>query len=232
MADREVLMSGKTPFRLDVPYTLIESGGKGEKPLIVYLHGFGQNVKIFRRKMDALLDLRAYHLFVQGPYPLYDESRKRKVRDWGRSWYLYDGDPQQFVRSLELSSEFIQEVIDKMIELVEVNRLAVVGYSMGGYQAGYFALSRWKHVNDLVVVGGRIKTEVFRERQGSYDHLNVLALHGSADESVKADPQRESAAELEEWGAKVDFREIDRGHELDAAYVEEIRKWLSDSGYD
>ncbi|MDZ7773698.1 MAG: hypothetical protein U5K31_13310 [Balneolaceae bacterium] len=231
MGGRDVLVSGKTPFRIEVPYTLIESGQKGEKPMIVYLHGFGQNVRIFRRKVDALLNLRAYHLFIQGPYPIYDESRKRKVRDWGRSWYLYDGEQQQFVRSLELTSEFIQEVIDKLIRLVDVNRLALVGYSMGGYQAGYFALSRWKHVNDLAVVGGRIKTEVFRERSGSYGHLNVLALHGSADVSVEAGPQRESAAELEEWGAKVDFRELDRGHELDDAYVEELRGWLRDSGY-
>lgn len=231
MAGRDVLLSGKTPFRLDVPYTLIESGEKGKKPMIVYLHGFGQNNRIIRRKMDALLDLRAYHLFIQGPYPIYDKSRKRKVRDWGRSWYLYDGEQSQFVRSLELTSEFIQEVIDKLIKLVEVSRLALVGYSMGGYQAGYFALSRWKHVNDLAVIGGRIKTEVFRGRQGSYDHLNVLALHGSADESVKAEPQRESAAEMEEWGAKVDYREIDRGHKLDAAYVQVVLKWLRDSGY-
>lgn len=231
MSGRDVLLSGKTPFRLDVPYTLIESGEKGEKPMIVYLHGFGQNNRIFRRKVDALLDLRAYHLFIQGPYPIYDESRKRKVRDWGRSWYLYDGEQRQFVRSLELSSEFIQEVVDKLFKLVEVNRLALVGYSMGGYQAGYFALSRWKHVNDLAVIGGRIKTEVFRERPGSYDHLNVLALHGSADESVKAEPQRASAAELREWGARVDFREVDRGHELDDAYIDEVMRWLRDSGY-
>lgn len=228
---KEVLMTGKTPFKIEVPYTLIESGEKGKKPLIVYLHGYRQNVKQFRAKMKPLLARKAYHLFIQGPYPIYEERDKRPVSEWGRAWYLYDGGQEQFVKSLELTSEFIQEIVDKILQLIEVNRLALVGYSMGGYQAGYFALSRWKHVNELVVIGGRIKTEVFRNRQGSYDHMNVLALHGSGDESVKSEPQRDSAGELAEWGAAVTFREIPGEHRLDAAYVEEIEKWLDSLGY-
>lgn len=228
---REVLMTGRTPFKIEVPYTLIESGEKGEKPLIVYLHGFRQNVKRFRAKMKPLLARNAYHLLIQGPYPLYEENDGRPVSEWGRAWYLYDGEQEQFVRSLELTSEFIQEIIDNILPLIEANRLAIVGYSMGGYQAGYFALSRWKHVNELVVIGGRIKTEVFRDRQGSYDHMNVLALHGAGDESVKSGPQRESAEELAEWGAAVTFREIPGGHRLDADYIGEIEEWLDSLGY-
>lgn len=231
MESKEVLITGKTPFRIEVPYLLIEEGEKGEKPLIVYLHGYGQHIDLFRKKMELLLGLEAYHLFIQGPYPIYEEKNRRPVEEWGRAWYLYDGNQDQFVKSLELSSEFIQEVADKILSLIDVSRLAVVGYSMGGYQAGYFALSRWKHVNDLVVVGGRIKTEVFRQRRGSYGHMNVLALHGKHDESVKSDPQRESADELAGWGASVDFRETEGNHKLDAGYTKEIKKWLVSLGY-
>ncbi|MDX1586573.1 MAG: alpha/beta hydrolase [Balneolaceae bacterium] len=231
--NQEVLATGKTSFKIEVPHKLIETGDKSgeKKPLIVYLHGYNQNIEYFEKKVEDLLNLKAYHLFIQGPYPIYDESREKKVPQWGRAWYLYDGRQEQFVRSLELSSEFIQEVIDSLLKHINVSRIAVIGYSMGGYQAGYFALSRWKHVNELAVVGGRIKTEVFENRKGEYGHMNVLALHGAQDESVESEPQKESAGQLQKWGAKVMFRELDEGHKLSNAYLREIKGWLLEQGY-
>lgn len=228
----EVLSTGKSSFKIEVPYKLIETGEKGKKPLIVYLHGYNQNIKYFRRKVSELTKLKAYHLFIQAPYPIYDRAHKRKVTEWGRAWYLYDGDQQQFIKSLELASEFVQEVVDNILNHIEVSRLAMIGYSMGGYLAGYFALSRWKHVNDLVVIGGRIKTEVFEHKEGNYDHMHVLALHGLEDESVKSEPQRKSAEQLKEMGAKVTFRELEASHNLNGEYISETKEWMKSLGYE
>lgn len=229
--NEEVLISGKTSFKIEVPYKLIEVGESGEKPLIVYLHGFNQNIAQFRELVDDLLSVEAYHLFIQAPYPIYDRRRKKRVRDWGRAWYLYDGNQQQFMASLEQASEFVQELVDNILEQISPTRLAVFGYSMGGYLAGYFALSRWKHVNDLVVIGGRIKTEVFKDRKGKYDHMNVLALHGAADESVESKPQKESCKQLSGWGARVTFREVEGAHTLDNNFIKEAKQWFSTLGY-
>ncbi len=186
---QEVLISGKTSFKIEVPYKLYETGGKKKKPLIVYLHGYKQNIDGFENLVKELLEIEAYHLFIQAPYPIYDETRKRKVEEWGRSWYLYDGEQQQFVKSMELSSEFIQEIIDGLLPNIDVNRICLFGYSMGGYLAGYFMLSRWKHVNEAIIIGARIKTEVFEGRLEEAKHIRVLALHGNKDENVLPMPQ-------------------------------------------
>lgn len=228
---QEVLISGKTSFKIEVPYKLIEVGEETTKPLIVYLHGFNQNIDQFQELVGDITELEAYHLFIQGPYPIFDQKRTKKVEDWGRSWYLYDGEQDQFVKSLELASEFIQEVIDSILSHISVSRLALFGYSMGGYLAGYFALSRWKHVNELIVVGGRIKTEVFENRKGNYDHLNVLALHGTKDESVKSDPQRQSCEQLSGWGAQVTFKELEDSHALSSLFLNEAKSWFISLGY-
>ncbi|PWN07475.1 alpha/beta hydrolase [Rhodohalobacter mucosus] len=234
MADPEldVLVSGKTSFKIEVPYQLIESGPKAEsKPLIVYLHGFGENAETFRNECEELLGIPAYHLFIQAPYPLYDRSRKKEVSEWGRAWYLYDGNQSQFTRSLELASEFIQEVIDNLLKVISVSRICVFGYSMGGYLAGYFALTRWKHVNELIVVGARIKSEVLNDKWEHVKHLNVLALHGSEDDKVKPDPQQAEIDKMKENGVRAEFILVGESHSFSQGYVTEAADWLKKRGY-
>lgn len=229
---RDVLISGKTSFKIEVPYKLIETGEKNKsKPLIVYLHGYDQNIEYLEKKTEALLNIEAYHLFIQGPYPIYDTSRKVNVSKWGRAWYLYDGNQGQFIKSMEISSEFIQEIIDGLLEIIDVSRLCVFGYSMGGYLAGYFAFSRWKHVNDLIVIGGRIKTEAFEGKREVAKHINILALHGKDDESVYPGPQKECIELLKKEGFNANFKLVDAGHPLTEHSIAEAERWLKKRGY-
>lgn len=228
---RDVLISGKTSFKIEVPYKLIETGEKGPKPLIVYLHGYNQNIEYLEKKAEKMLDVKAYHLFIQGPYPIYDTSRDVNVSKWGRAWYLYDGNQRQFIKSMEVSSEFIQEIIDGLAEVIEISRLCIFGYSMGAYLGGYFAFSRWKHVNDLIAIGGRIKTESFEGKRAQAKHLNILALHGKNDTSVFPDPQKEGIELLKKEGFNASFKLLDAGHEFAPIFIDETIEWLLSTGY-
>jgi predicted esterase len=238
MADsiqRDVLVSGKTSFKVEVPYMLIETGEPAPetgKPLIVYLHGYGENLDRFKDRCERMLDLKAYHLFIQGPYPIFDRSGKKNVSEWGRAWYLYDGNRGQFIKSLELASEFIQEIIDKLLPLINVNRLSVFGYSMGGYLAGYFALTRWKHVNELIVAGARIKTEVLHDGWDQISHMNILALHGQKDKQVKPEPQKAEIEKLQENGIHAEFKLLNESHSLSEPFIAEAVKWLKERTYE
>ncbi|MEX0844039.1 MAG: hypothetical protein WD022_02115 [Balneolaceae bacterium] len=228
---RDVLISGKTSFKIEVPYKLIETGEKGNKPLIVYLHGYNQNIEFFEKKVEQMLNLNAYHLFVQGPYPIYDTSGKEKVSKWGRAWYLYDGNQGQFIKSMEVASEFIQDIIDNLFDVIDISRLCVFGYSMGGYLGGYFSLSRWKHVNELIVIGGRIKTETFEGKLNQAKHIKILALHGKKDTNVYPEPQQKCIELLQNEGYDAEFSLLDAGHSLNKAYIKEAKTWLIKKGY-
>ncbi|GEM_PF-239476 len=228
----DVLASGKESFKIEVPYKLIETGKKGvHKPLMVYLHGYNQNIKQFEEKITDFFQLEAYHLLIQGPYPIYDTGGNRKVSEWGRAWYLYDGNRGQFIKSLEVSAEFIQQVLDRHLQLIKVSRICIFGYSMGGYLAGYFALTRWKHIHDLIVAGSRIKTEVLNDEWANISHMNVLALHGERDESVKAEPQKDEIEKLQKHGVSATFKSIDEKHKLTEAFITEAKQWLTTLGY-
>lgn len=227
----EVLLSGKASFKIEVPYKLIETGDKTAKPLIVYLHGFKQNIAMFEKLTAELQTLEAYHLFIQAPYPIQDEKRTRKVEDWGRSWYLFDGEQSQFIKSMEISSEFIQEIIDTLLPNLDVNRICLFGYSMGGYLGGYFALSRWKHINEAVIVAARIKTEVFEDNLENAKHINFLAIHGKNDKSVLPEPQVNEIQKLKDFGIKAEITLLEEEHKLTPTFIDSTKTWLAGKGY-
>lgn len=212
------------PFEIDVSYKLLETGDPGEKPLIIYLHGYKQNLNSFKKKATPLLKLDARHLFLQGPYITFNEKKNSKMADWGRAWYLYDGNQEQFKNSLEKTSVFIQKVIEQVSMKMTPAETVLLGYSMGGYQAGYFALSRPNYVDDLVVIGGRIKTEFFSNHH--YPNLTTLVLHGRKDRSVNIRQAQESAERLREMGADVNFYGLEEGHRLTEPYIIKTREWL------
>jgi predicted esterase len=227
----DALLSGEGTFSMKVPYSLISVGKEEPKPLVVYLHGYKQNTSDFRQQVSSLLSIEAYHLFVQGPYPVYDRHKKEKVEDWGRAWYVYDGDQKQFAHSLEQTSKFLDRILASVEREVEISGTAMLGYSMGGYLAGYFALSRYNRIDDLAVIGSRIKTELFAGDKPSFSELNVLALHGHNDKSVKSLPQKKSCRQLAAWGANVHFKELKEGHRLTGGYISEAKEWFFNAGY-
>ncbi|MFU8860719.1 MAG: alpha/beta hydrolase [Cyclonatronaceae bacterium] len=224
-----VLISGKTSFKVEVPYRLIETGTPGDKPLIVYLHGFGQNLDKFQRQMKKLLEVRAYHLFIQGPYVNIGDAEYRGK--WGYSWYIYNGKQGSFIKSLEYTSEFVQEVIDGLVPHLKIDRVCVLGYSMGAYLAGYFAFSRYKHTNDLILIGGRFKSEAFRGRIKKGKHIRVLSVHGKKDTVVNHAAQQEHIQVLVKAGIDVTAMSHPGGHELAPAIVNRVYTWMRSVGY-
>ncbi len=226
----DVLISGRTSFKVEVPYKLIETGPKEQKPMIVYLHGKGQNLPEFERQMKSMLKLNAYHLFIQGPYADFQGTKSHEK--WGYSWYLYNGRQGSFVKSLEYTAEFIQEIIDHVIKFIQVSRLCIIGYSMGGYMAGYFGTSRWKHTNELIVISGRIKTELLGSKWKNLKHQNVLAIHGLEDGIVSAKAQKEQIEKMVDKQIKAEFIGLNEGHKLSPKMIHTATQLLKKVGYE
>lgn len=225
----DVLLSGKTSFKVEVPYKLIETGIKGEKPLIVYLHGRGQNIPVMERLVKPMMQLNAYHLFIQGPYA--DFEMTKPLEKWGYSWYLYNGRQGSFIKSLEYTAEFIQEIIDHVIKFIKVSRLCVFGYSQGGYMAGYFGTSRWKHTNELIVVNGRIKAELLSKKWDKLSHQNILAIHSRDDTVVSAQSQLESIEKLKSHNVNARLQLVPGDHMLRSTHIKKSVDWLISIGY-
>lgn len=229
----ERLISGKATFKLQVQYKLGQTGDQGKKPLIVYLHGYGQNVAIMEKKCKVLTSqLDAYHLFIQAPYPIKMKIDKPDSNIY--SWYIF-GDEKTYLRNLEYTSEFIQEIIDKVLTTIEVSRISLVGFSMGAYMAGYYGLSRWKHIFDIVMVGGRIKTELFvnsiKENSSHHSHQHFLAVHSKNDTVVQFEAQNKSITFLSDAGLNAKIIEYKGGHIINKRSINIMVDFFTQIGY-
>ena len=232
VTENELIQSGKASFKIEVPYKLFDAGEwHAPKPLIVYLHGFNQNGKSFREDCRDLMNVHAYHLFIQAPYPIYDRRCEKPVAEWGRSWYLYDGNQEQFLLSLDHASRFIGQLIEKTTAAIGSTRTALIGYSMGGYLAGYHAIKRPEQVNDLIICSARYKSELLEGDHYKINHQSILALHGNADKKVESSPQRNEIEGLKQQGIDATFVALDDTHKFSRAFTEKILDWLDDKGY-
>lgn len=228
----ERLVAGKTTFKLQVPFKLSSTGMVDKpKPLIVYLHGYGENIKRFENQFEQFETIEAYHLFIQGPFPT--KIRVQDNAERGFAWYLY-GDETTYHQHLEMSSEFIQEVIDQQLDHIQVSEICVIGYSMGAYLAGYWALTRWKHTNKVIMMSGRFKTELIadlNDKKECYEHMSVLGIHGENDSVVRPEPQKKAINEWCDAGLKGLFNKIEGDHKLSQNYITVAKNWLISNNY-
>lgn len=229
----DTLVAGKATFKLQVPYKLVRSGEDGPKPLLVYLHGYGQDLHDFEQQMKPFLELDAYHLFIQGPYPL--KLNPKDLKRSGYSYYIYDEqDESSYIRSIEYTAEFVQEIVDHMLPIIKASRISVLGYSMGAYLAGYWGCTRWKHTNDIIMLNGRLKAELFKlkvEEQEVLRHINIAAFHGKEDTIVEPHKQKEMMDYLVKHHIKAEFHEVEGGHALTETLINATINWMIHLGF-
>lgn len=206
-----VPVSWAARYRIDVPEGPPPRGGW---PLLVALHGFGDDGARIRERLRRLDGAPYARLFPDGPFPveMHEDSGLRV----GFAWYQYTGDQPAFMRALAFADAHLQSVVDHAAAQVVIDRSRVVllGYSQGGYLAGVAALRDPSRYHALIAISCRIKTESLGDvlpRRAGYP---VLILHGERDPSMPVSRQQDAATELRRHGVNVEMHVHAGGHGL------------------
>jgi len=218
-----VSVASDVPWRLELPAGAPPEGGW---PLVVGLHGFSHDGPSLAARMDGLSDALYARLWPDGLFPVeVGEGDDRRI---GRSWYQYDGDQERFVAALERAAEFVEVVVEAAAtdHPIDRGRRVILGYSMGGYVAGWAAFRAGSPWAGLVALATRVKSEVVDLRNGS--GLPVLVMHGEDDRFIPAERARQSAERLREGGAQVTFETWDGGHGLRPPVSRRVDLFLRD----
>lgn len=205
-----------------------ETSSGRKSPLILHLHGFGQNRTQFLSQTRSLTTLEGIHVYPDGVYPVLTRSPSstRRAGESPRSWYVYEGDPVTFISALEQASRFLESLLDRLEGDYGPREVLLQGYSMGGYLAGYLALSRPDRFRAVAVTGCRLKTECVERFTAAHRRLAVLAVHGKADERVDGRRQQESVELLRQNAVPAEMVWTEGEHAMDAHQVEIIRAWF------
>lgn len=226
--DEEII---SVPFTSEVPALVHRAPGAGPKALVIALHGQGMRPESFRRQWRPLLDLDAHVVFPRGIYPLEVRGAigpaPRKI---GYSWYVYDGDQDRFAAELERGVGHLGRLLDRLVATLDVDpgRIALVGFSQGGY-LGYAAAMRLaSRLAAYVGCAARLKDEVLqREIATPARRFPILHVHGEGDEAVTVEAARSTVAVLERNGWPVTLELHPGGHLVGTAEVERVREWLA-----
>lgn len=204
-----VPVSWDAEWRLDLPDGDPPAGGW---PVLVALHGFGDDGPGLAERLGGLSDAPYARLWPDGPFPV--EMREDDIRRIGRAWYQYDGDQERFRAALDRCAAFVLEVVDRVAagHPIDAARAAVLGYSMGGYVAGWTGFHDRERWRGVVSLASRIKAEAI-DLTGAAGQ-RVLVFHGAQDRFISAARAEESADLLRSGGAEVTFETWDGGHGL------------------
>jgi len=195
-------------------------------PMVTALHGMGMNADEFAELLAPLQDLPIILFVPEGVHPF--EIRAGGRMRIGRAWYLYTGDETEFVQSMSSSGRHLRTLVDRVIaeHRVDPERRVLLGFSQGGYFAGYLGVKNSSRITGLVVMAARVKDEVLEKELARASGLQVLLVHGKKDRAVPFSAAKKSMAALEDAGLDVELKAYDCGHHVTAEQVRDVAVWL------
>ncbi len=219
------------PFTHEVPVVL-HRPDDADGSLVVALHGQGMSSESFAEVALPCVPARASCLVPQAPLP-YELRGKSGVRQ-GNGWYVYDSaESENFVASMRRTEEWLVRQVDFAVRdgAFDGMRVSLLGFSQGGYLAGFIGVRHAARFARLVVASGRIKHEALEAdaHRAAGTPLRVLAVHGESDEGVSPAAARASCDALAAWGVPTEFRTYPCGHAVlkDARCVADVRAFLT-----
>lgn len=189
-----------------VHYVLSHTGGASERdaaPLIIAIHGLGDDPRRFRSLLDDL-DVKARVV-----YP-------RAIDDWegdqeGWSWFpvrARDPDVEALSTGMRRASDALGKAIPALTERYETQGKAIVtGFSQGGMLSYALAVEHGALLSNAFPISGMLPAPMVPEGAGDKTVPPIVGLHGDADKAVAIDAAREAVAGLDKAGLEVSLVE-------------------------
>ncbi len=204
------------------------SGGGGDGPVVILLHGFGA-------PGDDLVDLARVLRLPNHPRFVFPEAPLALDGGAGRAWWMLDmalferrARGERIDRSGEIPSSLpavrtqVSELVSEVCAHFGVgpSRLVLGGFSQGSMLACDVTLHAADNPAALLLLSSTLIAEsVWKPRMASLAKLPVFQSHGRFDPILPFEDAERLAALLRGAGADLDFREFEGGHEIPPAVL-------------
>lgn len=217
-----------TARRLTLPvsyhYDLYSFEDGAAKPLLLCLHGYGQD-KATAMRFGQNIRRDWPIAALQAPHPHHRHS-SRDARDAGFGW-VSDFEPQEDITN---HHRFILAVIDKALELGLTDRPAafLFGFSQSVSLNYRFAAAHPERVSGVIAVAGAAPSDW--EDADSVPKLTMPVLHiaPTEDEVYAPDKTARFQKVLEARATQLTWLDMPGGHRVPRAAYPVIRHWLDE----
>ncbi|OLF54408.1 alpha/beta hydrolase [Pseudomonas chlororaphis] len=208
---------------LPLPYLEQAPADSRDRPLVIFLHGYGSNEEDLFGLKDSLpadstyLSVRAPQTVEEGSYQWFHKQGEG----------AYDGVTAELADSAQLIGEFVRQAIAKYH--TRADRTFLVGFSQGAIMSYEVGLRHPQAVRGIAALSGKI-LPVLRSQLTSGKGLEPLAIfiaHGTADMRLPYSDGSEAAGLLRGLGLRPQFHAYPGiGHTISANEVRDLNRWL------
>jgi predicted esterase len=214
------------PFQISFTtyYATQEPGqsGVGKPPLLLALHGWGQNARRFLRDFRCLKDEPLFIAAPQGPHQFYLDTPDRKV---GFNW-LTRYDKASAIRD---TNAYLARLLEHLQDECpyDPQRIYLMGFSQGVSMAWRFAVSGLVKPAGMVACCADLASDV-AARLPETQPFPVYLAYGKEDPLVPADKMDEAIHALRDAGFPCKQDIFDGGHELPEPLLERVAYWITE----
>ncbi|PNB47030.1 phospholipase [Pseudomonas sp. GW456-12-10-14-LB2] len=194
-----------------------------QRPLVIFLHGYGSN-EADLIGMKFQLPKQYNYLSVQAPMAL-GEGRFQWFRKKGEG--AYNGETDDLKASSQKLRAFIAAAAQKYH--AQPDKVYLIGFSQGAMMTYEVGLRQPAVVGGIAALSGRILPVLKSELKSEQQHppLDIFIGHGTADDRVPYSGGTEADALLQKLSYKPQFHAYPGvGHSISAAELRDLNDWL------
>ncbi len=195
------------------PIILPPATGTAPEGLLILMHGWGANPQDLTA-LAELLNLPSYQfIFPEAPFP-------HPQVPLGRAWYALE--TPEYIGLAE-SREKLQTGLQSLASTTGIppERTILGGFSQGG--AMTLDVGRNFPFAGLVVLSGYLH---FQPQPQTQPISPILMVHGQQDQVVPVQAAHQARDQFQQLGAKVNYHEIEMGHEIPPEVLGLIRSFV------
>lgn len=213
---------------MDLAHTLYEPDGDGPHPTIIALHGWGASAFDLLGLAPYLGGGRFQVICPQGPL----EVPLGATGAVGFGWFPLSAVQPAVEGPIEAAAARLERFLDAALAryAVDPRKLVLLGFSQGGVLAYRIALAAPRRFAGLAALSSWLPPQMLSSLPAveGRDELPTLVQHGTADEIIAVARAQQSFEALRTLRVPAVYREYDMGHEINAASLTDLSRWLDD----
>lgn len=201
--------------------------GSGPHPTLIALHGHGAHCQDLAPLAPMLAGGKLQVICPQAEFRLegapYSYAPMFTWMKRGPNDRPIDGELERVAGAL---STFIDEACERYD--VDTDRLALMGFSQGGFLAYRLALSEPHRWQGAAMLSTWLSDEAADDVHPDAADLPLLIQHGTNDPLVEIDRGRNSRDRLQAMNMNLDYREYAMQHEIGRQSMHDLSVWLTE----